>query len=133
MSFELWMLMAAALLGLVHMSAASFAFKAQVGNRYTVGARDEGLRPAGVAGRLARAQANFMETFPIFATFILVVELTGAQGSLSWWGAALYLAGRIVFLPLYAAGLPWVRTFSWNLATLGLVLVGLQAVIAAAG
>ena len=133
MSFELGMLLAAALLGLVHMSAASFAFKAQVGNRYTVGARDEGLQPAGVAGRLARAQANFMETFPIFATCILVVELTGTQGNLSWWGAALYLAGRIVFLPLYAAGLPWLRTFSWNLATLGLVLVGLQAVIAPAG
>jgi uncharacterized MAPEG superfamily protein len=42
--------------------------------------------------------------------------------------SAMYLAGRILFLPLYAAGIPWIRTFSWNAATLGLVLVGAQYV-----
>ena len=124
MSFDLWVLMAAALLGLVHLSAASFAFKAQVGNAYTVGARDEGLQPAGVAGRLARAQANFMETFPLFAAAVLVVHIAGAGGALSAWGCGLYLAGRVAYLPLYAAGVPWLRTFAWNLATLGLVLAG---------
>lgn len=126
MTFELWILLAAALLGLVHVAAASFAFKAQVGNRYTVGARDEELRPAGVAGRLARAQANFMETFPSFTACVLVVHVTGSAGALSGWGASLYLGGRILYLPLYAAGVPWLRTFSWNLATLGLVLTGVQ-------
>lgn len=55
MTFELWVLMAAGVLGLVHLSAASFTFKAQVGNAYIVGARDENLQPTGVAGRLARA------------------------------------------------------------------------------
>jgi len=38
-------------------------------------------------------------------------------------GASAYLAGRLLFLPLYAAGIPWLRTFSWNAATLGLVMV----------
>lgn len=54
------MLFGAALLGLVHLSAASFAFKAQVGNDYTIGSRDANLEPIGLAGRLARAQANFI-------------------------------------------------------------------------
>ena len=45
---------------------------------------------------------------------------------MSSWGAALYLIGRVLFLPLYAFGIPWLRTFSWNLATLGLVMVGVQ-------
>jgi uncharacterized MAPEG superfamily protein len=67
MTFELWILLTAALLGLIHVTAASFTFKAQVGNRYTVGARDENLQPMGVAGRLCRAQQNFLETFVIFA------------------------------------------------------------------
>jgi uncharacterized MAPEG superfamily protein len=40
----------------------------------------------------------------------------------------MYLAGRVLFLPLYAAGTPWLRTFSWNLATLGLALT-MSAVI----
>ncbi len=129
MTFELWILLCAALLGLVHMTAASFTFKAQVGNRYSVGARDENLQPTGMAGRMHRAQQNFLETFAIYATCVVLVHLDNAYGSFSYWGSILYLGGRILFLPLYAAGVPWLRTFSWNLATLGLVLVGVQIVV----
>jgi uncharacterized MAPEG superfamily protein len=119
----MWMLFGAMILGLVHLTAASFTFKAQVGNAYTVGARDEDLRPAGVAARLDRAQRNFLETFAIFGIAVLMLYTMGRTGSwLSVWGAALYLGGRIVFLPLYAAGVPWLRTFSWNIATLGLAM-----------
>lgn len=130
MTPELWILLAAALLGLVHVTAASFAFKAQVGNRYSVGPRDENLQRLGVAGRLHRAQQNFQETFTVFAVCVLLVHITNAHGPYSHWGSAMYLAGRILFLPLYAIGVPWLRTLSWNLATLGLVLVGAQVLIA---
>lgn len=129
MTFELWILLSAALLGLVHITVASFAFKAQVGNRYTVGARDENLQPVGVAGRLYRAQQNFLETFSIFAICVAVVHVSNSYGPLSYWGSMLYLGGRVLFLPLYALGVSWVRTFSWNIATLGLVLVGMQVVM----
>lgn len=128
MTAELWIVMAASLLGVVHLSAASFAFKFQVGNRYTVGSRDENLQPTGVAARLYRAQRNFLETFAIFLAFVLVVHLTSAYGPFSYWGSVLYLTGRVLFLPLYAVGVPWLRTFSWALATFGLMLVGAQAV-----
>ena len=89
-------------------------------------ARDEDLRPTGVAGRLHRAQWNFLETFPLLAACVVIVHLADRAGSLSHWGGLLYLAGRILFLPLYAMGVPWLRTLSWNLAILGLVLVGAQ-------
>jgi uncharacterized MAPEG superfamily protein len=133
MDIELYALLAAVLLGLVHLSAASFSFRAQVGNTYAVGPRDEGRQPTGVAARLARANANFLETFPYFAVCVLVVHMTGTGGILSQVGMALYLGGRVLFLPLYTAGLPWVRTFSWNAATLGLVLVGVQYLVADLG
>lgn len=129
MIFELWILLAATVLGLVHLSVASFTFKAQVGNKYTVGARDESIKPTGVAGRLYRAQSNFQETYPLFVACIILVFLTNSAGGLSYWGACLYLGGRVLFLPLYAIGIPWLRTFSWNVATLGLVLVGIQVAI----
>lgn len=129
MTWQLYALMAAVVLGLVHLSAASFAFKAQVGNRYTVGARDDGLQPTGIAARLARANANFLETFPYFAVCVLVAHLIDASGRLGNLGCALYLGGRIAFLPLYAMGVPWLRTISWNIATLGLVLVGAQCLL----
>jgi uncharacterized MAPEG superfamily protein len=57
------------------------------------------------------------------------VHLTDAYGGLSYWGSILYLVGRALYLPLYAWGVPWVRSISWNLATLGLVLVGAQVVV----
>jgi len=129
MTFELWTLVAATLLGLVHLSVASFSFKAQVGNRYTVGPRDEDIQPTGVAARLSRAHRNFLETFALFAALVLVVHVSGRTGAVSRWGASLYIIGRVLFLPLYALGVPWLRTLSWNLATLGLVLVGAQLVI----
>tara|TARA_R110000824_G_scaffold366730_1_gene555466 strand:- start:70878 stop:71267 length:390 start_codon:yes stop_codon:yes gene_type:complete len=129
MSVELWCLFGAMVMALVHLSAASFAFKGQVGNRYTVGARDEDLKPSGVAARLDRAQRNFLETFAVFVAAVLMVEHLDANGVWSHWGALLYLAGRMLYLPLYAAGVPWLRTFSWNAATLGLVLVMVQIVV----
>jgi uncharacterized MAPEG superfamily protein len=129
MSIELWCLFGACVLAILHLSAASFTFKAQVGNRYTVGARDEALQPAGLAARLDRAQRNFLETFAVFVAAILIVEQLGAHGVWSHWGALIYLGGRILYLPLYAMGVPWLRTFSWNAATLGLVMVMAQIVV----
>ena len=124
MTIETWALFGAMVLGLVHLTAASFTFKAQVGNAYSVGPRDEDIRPRGVAARLDRAQRNFLETFAIFAAAVLLlVALDREGGRLSQVGVALYLGGRIAFLPLYAAGTPWLRSFSWNIATLGLALV----------
>lgn len=129
MTFELWILLSSAMLGLVHIAAASFAFKAQVGNAYSVGPRDDGLRPTGIAARLQRAGVNFAETFAIFAVCVLVANLAGASGPPGRWGCVLYLGGRLAFLPLYAMGIPWLRTFAWNIATFGIVLVGAQCVV----
>ncbi len=124
MAIEFWALFGAMILGLVHVTAASFTFKAQVGNSYAVGARDEGIHPTGMAARLDRAQRNFLETFAIFAAAVLMLGVLDRTGGwLSEVGAVIYLVGRIVFLPLYAAGTPWLRTFAWNAATLGLALV----------
>ncbi len=129
MSIETWALFAAMVLGIVHLAAASFAFKAQVGNAYTVGARDENLQPGGLAARLDRAQRNFLETFPIFVAAVLMLEtLDRTGGWLSEAGVLIYLGGRMLFLPLYAIGVSWLRTLSWNAATAGLVLTMAAAV-----
>jgi len=123
MPLEAWALLGAMALGLAHLALASFSFKAQVGNAYSVGPRDQDVRPVGLAGRLERAQRNFLETFAIFAAAVLLLMLLDRTGGrLSQVGAAMYLTGRCLFLPLYAAGVPWIRTFSWNFATLGLAM-----------
>ena len=124
MTIELWMLFWSCVLSVVHLSASSFAYKGQVGNKYTVGPRDEHVAPIGLAGRFVRAQQNFNETFPVFATLILMSHVLEANGWWSAWGAQVYFWARLGYLPAYGMGLPWVRTFIWQVSMVGLIGVG---------
>ena len=111
-------------LGLIHIIAASHSASLQRGYRWSASARDEPLAPlVGVAGRLARALDNFCETFPLFAALAVAVVVAGKSGALSQWGAGLYLAGRVVYLPLYALGVPLARSLVWNVAVVGIGLL----------
>lgn len=123
MSTELTMLFWSAVLGLIQVGLQSLSFKAQAGNAYTVGARDAAIAPTGLAGRFERALRNFLETFPIFAAAVLTVEITATTNAWSVAGAQLYFWARLAYVPAYASGLPWVRTFIWQIATIGIVLV----------
>jgi uncharacterized MAPEG superfamily protein len=123
MSLELTLLAWSCLLALIYLSAQALLYKAQVGNRATVGARDTMPRAEKLAGRAQRAFANFLETFPIFVALVLLVEIGGLSDALTQWGAGLYLTMRVIYLPLYLSGIAWVRTISWNIATLGLALM----------
>lgn len=126
MTFDLWMLVGAILLGLVHVGGQSFSYKKQVGNAYTLGPRDEEEPPRGIAGRYARALRNFLETFSLFAAAIMLVHAADKLGTLSVTGSALYLAGRTAYLPLYVMGIRGWRTVAWQTATIGIVLVVAQ-------
>lgn len=63
-----------------------------------------------------------METFPLFAA-ILVANAIGRHGWMTSWGAQLYFWGRVAYLPLYAIGVPLVRSIAWNVASVGIILV----------
>jgi uncharacterized MAPEG superfamily protein len=124
LSLELQVLCLSIILGFVHIVLASHAASLQRGYRWTASARDALLPPlTGMAGRLARALSNFLETFPFFATLVLVVHVTSAYGALSKWGVLLYFGGRLVYLPLYAFGVYLVRSVAWNVATAGIFLL----------
>ena len=38
-------------------------------------------------------------------------------------GAHLYVWARVAYVPIYAAGIPLVRSLVWNVATIGIVLL----------
>jgi uncharacterized MAPEG superfamily protein len=89
-----------------------------------MGARDEELPPPQpIVGRLARAQANYFETFPIMAAAILIVTFVDRTDWLTEIGAITWLAARFVYLPLYAMGIPRVRTLVFLISVLGILLV----------
>lgn len=122
MTVEIAMLFWAAVLGLVQVGLQSLSFKRQAGNAYTVGARDETVPATGIAGRMERALRNFLETFPIFAAVVLAVYATERSNIWSEIGAQVYFWARLAYVPAYAAGLPWIRTIIWQVATVGIVL-----------
>jgi uncharacterized MAPEG superfamily protein len=106
----------------------------QYGTKWNVGARDEELPPPQpIVGRLARAQANFFETFPIFAAAVLIVSVAGLADRWTQIGAWLWLGSRIVYLPLYALGVPVVRTAAFLASVAGIALVLRPALAATLG
>jgi len=128
MAIELKIAAFGAVLLLVHIFAAVHLKTKQYGRKWNVGARDEALAPLSpVAGRLARAQANFQETFPIAIVALLGVVIAGRTTAWTALGGWIWLGARIIYLPLYAAGVPVVRTVAFviSLAGLGMVLAPL--------
>jgi len=130
MTPELIVLALACGLLLVHLFAAIRLKTQQYGTQWNMGARDEDLPPLNpVAGRLARAQANYQETFPVVAALLLALVVTGKTSDLTAAAAWVWLGARVIYLPLYWAGVPKVRTLVWGVALLAL-LVLLGALIA---
>jgi uncharacterized MAPEG superfamily protein len=129
MTIELKMLSLSIVLGLAQIVLASHAASLQRGYVWTAGSRDEAV-PAltGIAGRLARALQNFVETFPLFAAGVLTAHSAGAHSWMTEWGVQLYFLGRVTYLALYAAGVFLLRSLVWNVATLGIVFVLLSLV-----
>jgi uncharacterized MAPEG superfamily protein len=89
-----------------------------------MGARDEAVPPPSpLVGRMERAQANFFETFPIVAAAILMIEATHRSSALTMLGAMLWLGARVIYLPLYAAGIPVVRSVAFMVSMVGIVML----------
>lgn len=124
MASELVALAWGCLLALVHIFAASHMKTQQYGVGWNVGARDEALPPLHpIAGRLMRAQANFMETFPLVAAAILIVAVAGLSSESTRLGAWIWLGSRVLYLPIYAAGIPVVRTVVFGASIAGFILL----------
>lgn len=123
-------LVLACLLGLAHIIAAIMVETRIRGTDWNAGARDEpapDLPP--IVGRLQRAQTNFLETFPFFAALLLACMIQDVADWRVIAGGWIYLAARAIYLPLYAQGVPKVRTLIWLVAMLGVALVGWAAAL----
>ncbi len=124
MTTELTVLAWGSVLAIVHVFAAVRVKTRQYGTKWNMSARDEELPPPEpIVGRLARAQANFYESFPIMVAAILIVSVARLETYWTAIGALVWLAARIVYLPLYAFGVPVVRSIAWTLSLVGIVMV----------
>ena len=89
-----------------------------------VGARDS-FRPADnvYLGRARRANDNFRETAPWVLGLLIMVQVAGVAGTVTATGAWLYLVARVLYLPLYVLGVPWLRTLAWAASLAGIAMM----------
>lgn len=109
------------LVALVYIFAPAAARTLKFGAQWNAGARDKDMGDPGVlAGRLARAQANLFETLPLMIGAVLIAHVVKADPAQSAFGAQLYFWARVVYLPLYALGVPYLRSLAWLVGLYGL-------------
>ena len=131
MSTELTLLAWCLVLAVVQILLPSILRTQETGPDYNGSPRDvpspvpEGI----ITARLRRAQANLFETLPLFAVAILIAHAGGKEAELTLYGAWTYFIARVVYVPLYAAGIPYIRSMAWLVSLVGLVMV-LYAILA---
>jgi uncharacterized MAPEG superfamily protein len=88
-----------------------------------LGNRDRQRPPSVVGGRAARALANMQEALPVFLALALLNLIVGTAAATAITGAWIFFAARMVYLPVYMAGIPVLRTLIWTGGWVGLVMM----------
>ncbi|MEX6508309.1 MAPEG family protein [Jiella sp. M17.18] len=124
MPTELWLLGWSVVLALVMLAVHILTATPDLGLRTAVSPRDDNPQLSGVfAGRAKRAWSNFMETYPLFVALTLGLVVSGQTGGIGLSGAWLWFLARLVYAPVYYAGIPWLRTLVFVGSILGLILM----------
>lgn len=124
MTTELYLLAGTLVLAIVQIMLASILRTRETGSAYNTGPRDDEGPPVGkLTGRMQRAQKNLYETLPLFMGAVLIVASAGRESTLSLYGAWIYFLARIVYVPLYAVGVPVLRTLTWLISLIGMLMV----------
>ena len=124
MTTELIYLVATLVLALVQIFLPAGARTMEFGSKWNAGARDQTpVSQNPVVGRLERAQSNLYETLPLFIGAVLIAHVTGAESALTLWGVALYFWARVAYVPLYALGVPYIRSLVWLVSLAGLIMI----------
>ncbi len=124
MAIELKWLTWSILLGLAYVLIAATLSTQQRGIGWNASNRDGEAKPlTGAAARATRASFNFLETFPFFAAAVLMVVLAHANTPRTALGAELYFWARLVYLPVYIVGIPYLRTLVWATGFVGLLML----------
>lgn len=100
---------------------------AQVGLPMLARPRDDMPALIGTAGRLERAVANSVTAMALFAPAVLILGQMDRLGGLSLVAAQAFLAARILYVPVYAFGIPWLRTGIWAIGFLSTLVLYLMA------
>jgi len=125
---ELNLLVWATALAVVQVLVAVTGAFTQVGLMKLVGNREDMPKLVGWVGRAERAHINILQNLVLFAVLVIVAVLANRTNDMTLLGAQLFFWGRIAYALIYLAGLPWLRTLSWVVSVVGLLLIFLQLI-----
>ena len=87
------------------------------GNRENMG------EPSAFAGRCERAARNMLENLVLFAALALTASIAGITDPQVELGARVFFWARIVYIPIYLAGIPFLRTLTWLVGVIGMAMI----------
>lgn len=109
---------------LFHVLLQGYFATRELGSAWNAGPRDGDRQPQDArAGRAARASRNYQETYPAFIGLLLGLAFIGDPNGLGIGGAWVWLIARIAYIPLYLAGIPYIRSLVWLLSLAGLLIM----------
>ncbi|WP_457650462.1 MAPEG family protein [Profundibacter sp.] len=114
MTPELTILTYAALLQVAQLALTILFVDAQTGLKYGAGPRDTPHNKTGIAGRLDRALDNHYAALALFTIAVLVITLGDKSSPLTITCAWTYLIARILYVPAYLSGIPYLRSLIWT-------------------
>lgn len=82
-------------------------------------------------GRLTRALRNLHETLPFFLGLVVILALMDVSTPVSRVAAMVFAGARVVYLPLYAMGIPYLRGMVWMVAFVAMIVLLVVALGAA--
>lgn len=87
------------------------------------GNRDHLADPGAFAGRAERTARNSFDNLVFFAILGLAATASNRTGSQVVLGAQVFFWARMVYIPVYYIGIPYVRTASWAVSIAGLAMM----------
>jgi len=102
----------------------------QLGFRYMASPRDEPRRLTGIPGRIRRSLDNSLVALAMVAPPILVLGLRDGYSGTTTLAAQLFLVCRLLYVPVYIAGVPYLRTALFVLGFLATTWLCLVAFVA---
>jgi uncharacterized MAPEG superfamily protein len=128
MSTDLTLLVWAVALTFAQSLIAVLGAMVQVGLPALAGNRDNLPPITGWAERAARAHRNMLESIALFAALVLVAQVAGKANATTALGAAVFFWARLLYVPIFVIGVPWVRSGLWTISVVGLVLIFSQLI-----
>lgn len=86
------------------------------------GNREGAATPSGMAGRADRAARNMIQGMVMFVTLVLAAHIAGKAPQAAL-GATVFFWARLVYWPVYLAGIVYLRTVAWIISIIGLILI----------